>query len=52
MPSKQIKKLLIPGWDAKKSVNFGNALTTVYKMQQVHAQRAARGPKRRGGRRK
>ena len=51
MPAKKIKQLL-PGWDAKKRVNFGNASTTVYKMHGVHAQRAARGPKRKGGRRK
>jgi len=50
MGAKQIKRMLIPGATGKAHV--GNVLTTVYKMQGVHAQRAARGPKRRGGRRK
>jgi len=45
-----VKRILIPSPPRKK--HFGHVLTNVYKMQQVHAQRAARGPKRRGGRRK
>ena len=50
MVAKQIKRILLA--DPIRKKHFGNVLRTVYGMQQVHAQRAARGPKRRGGRRK
>jgi len=52
MAAKWDAKKIIPGWDPRKRFPDFNALRTVYKMQGVHAQRAARGPKRRGGRRK